>query len=561
LPSNSSADSRVLFYVTVGGAELVELPEDSESLKAVVRSLVLERDREKQRAEEQERRAEENRQRAEQLRVEMLRLQLELERYKKRYYGPRADRLQSTGDLAQLLLDFAGELDRKPIHPDDVPPATEPAGELRRVRRRKGRRNLANFENLPVTTHIHELNADERACPCCGLERREMGADESWQVEYFPGHFERIHHVRKTYACPACESNGDSPRIETAAKPEAAIDKGLAGPGLLAYIVTSKFSDYLPLYRLEDIFARQGFEISRATQSVWCGDVADLVEPLYELMADRVRASHVVATDDTIMPMLSKGKTANARMWVYVGDDENPYNVFDFTLNRGRDGPKYFLGDYQQVLLADAYGGYNGVVAGNGITRAGCWAHARRKLIEAEKAAPAIAREAVELVRALYAVERQAKGLSIAARLQLRQANSAPVLAGLQEKLLGWKEQLLPKHPMAEAVNYALGQWDELNVFCLDGAVPIDNNVSEREMKRVVLNRKNSLFVGNARGGRTAAILATLTSSCRRRDLDPQRYLTQLLMNLPSARMSDLPAWLPDQWKRNQAACPVTPKM
>jgi len=175
----------------------------------------------------------------------------------------------------------------------------------------------------------------------------------SRQIEYLPGHFERIRHLRKKYACPHCETNGDHPRIEAAAKPEAAIEKGLAGPGLLAYIVTSRFSDYLPLYRLEDIFARQGFEISRATQSVWCGDVADAAAPLYELMAERVRAAHVVATDDTIMPMLSKDKTANARMWVYVGDDDSPYNVFDFTLNRGRDGPKYFLKDYRQVPLAD----------------------------------------------------------------------------------------------------------------------------------------------------------------------------------------------------------------
>ena len=368
--------------MTVGGVELFELPEDGESLKAVVRSLLLERDSEQQRAEEQERRAEEQTRlaeeqklRAEQLHVEMLRLRLELERYKKWYYGPRADRLQSGGDVAQLLLDFAGELDRKPVHPDDVPPAAEPAEELRRVRRRKGRRNLAKFENLPVTTHIHELSAQERACPCCGIERKEIGAEESWQVEYLPGHFERLQHVRKKYACPACETNGDSPQIEAASKPETAIEKGLAGPGLLAYIVTSKFSDYLPLYRLEDIFARRGFEISRATQSVWCGDVADLVEPLYQLMAERVRASHVVATDDTIMPMLSKGKTANARMWVYVGDDGNPYNVFDFTLNRGRDGPKYFLKDYREVLLADAYAGYNGVVTNNEIVRAGCWSH------------------------------------------------------------------------------------------------------------------------------------------------------------------------------------------
>ena len=548
--------NRVPFYVTVGGPELVALPEDSESLKAVVRSLLLERDREKQRAEEQQRRAEEQKLRAEQLHIEMLRLQQELERYKRWYYGPRADRLASSGEVAQMLLDFAGEMDRKPVHSDDVPPAAEPADELRRVRRRKGRRNLANFENLPVTTHTHELNAEQRACPCCGVERKEIGADESWQIEYFPGHFERIHHVRKKYACPACENNGANPSIETAAKPETAIDKGLAGPGLLAYIVTSKFSDYLPLYRLEDIFTRQGFEISRATQSVWCGDVADLVEPLYEVMAGRVRASHVVATDDTIMPMLSKGKAAKARMWVYVGDEENPYNVFDFTLNRGRDGPKYFLKDYREVLLAAAYAGYNGVVAGNEITRAGCWAHARRHLIEAEKSAPEIAREAVEQVRLLYAVERQGKDLSVDARLQLRQSGSAPVLAGFREKLLGWKEQLLPKHPMAEAVSYVLGQWEELNVFCSDGAVPIDNNVSEREMKRVVLNRKNSLFVGNTRGGRTAAMLATLTSSCRRHDVDPQLYLTQLLVNLPSLRVRQLSAWLPDQWKRNQTPPP-----
>jgi transposase len=537
-------------------------------LAAMVRTLLAERNREKQRAEEQAQRAEEQAQRAEEqaqraesrqqqveeLQVELLRLQLELERFKRWYYGPRADRLQSLGDLAQLLLNFAEELECKPIQPDEVPSQPEWQEEQRRVKRRKGRRNLANFENLPVTTHVHELNPAERACPCCGRQRKEIGADESWQVEYLPGHFERIHHVRKKYACAGCESKGDNPRMEAAAKPETAIDKGLAGPGLLAYIVTSKFTDYLPLYRLEDIFARQGFEISRATQSVWCGDVADLVTPLYDLMAQQVRASHVVATDDTIMPMLSQGKAANARMWVYVGDDASPYNVFDFTLSRGRDGPKYFLKDYRQVLLADAYGGYNGVVAGNEITRAGCWAHLRRKIIEAEKAAPQIAQQAVKMVSALYAVEKQAKDASVPQRLTLRQVQSAPVLAQLRERFLTWKEQLLPKHPMAEAINYALGQWTELAVFCSDGAVPIDNNVSEREMKRVVLNRKNSLFVGNSRGGRTAAVLASLTSTCRRHDLDPQLYLTQLLINLPTTRISELSAWLPDQWKLAQTA-------
>ena len=279
----------------------------------MLRALILESDEQRLRAQQQTKRAEE-------LYLQNLRLQLELERYKKWYYGPRADRLETSQDLAQALLEFGEQLQNKSIHPEDVPPKGEPEYELRRVKRRPGRRNLANFKNLPVTTQVYELSAEQRQCPGCGVERREIGAEESWQIECIPGRFERLHHVRKKYVCLGCESQGEKPQMEVAAKAEAAIEKGMAGPGLLAYIVTSKFSDYLPLYRLEDIFERQGFEISRATQSIWCGDVADLVEPLYELMAERVRQSHVVATDDTIMPMLSLGKTRSARMWVYVGD-------------------------------------------------------------------------------------------------------------------------------------------------------------------------------------------------------------------------------------------------
>jgi transposase len=533
--------------MTTGDTHLPHLPEDSASLKEMLRALLVERDREKQRAEEQCKRADD-------LHLQNLRLQQELARLKKWYYGPRADRLTSA-ELAQVLLDFGQALQQRPIPPEEVPPASEPAYELRRVKRHKGRRALASFEDLPVTTQVTELSPQERACPSCGGERKEIGFEESWQIEYLPAHFERIRQVRKKYACAKCEASGEAPQIEVAARVEdPAIDKGMAGPGLLAYIVTSKFADYLPLYRLEAIFARQGFEISRATQSVWCGDVADLVEPLYQRMAERVRRAHVVATDDTILPMLSPGKVKQARMWVYVGDPDHPYNVFDFTLDRGRDGPKQFLKDYTEVLVADAYGGYDGVVAGNGITRAGCWSHARRKFVDAEKTAPEIACEATAWMGKLFAIESRARAVSVSERLEIRQKQSVPVLAELRQKLLLWKEQLLPKHPMAEAVNYTLGQWSELTVFCSDGAVPIDNNASEREMKRIVLNRKNSLFVGNPRGGRTAAILASLTSTCRRHEIDPQMYLTQLLVNLPSVKLSELDAWLPDRWKLQQAA-------
>jgi transposase len=228
-----------------------------------------------------------------------------------------------------------------------------------------------------------------------------------------------------------------------------------------------------------------------------------------------------------------------------VGDEANPYHVFDFTLNRGREGPKEFLKDYTQTLLADAYGGYNGVVAGNAITRAGCWSHARRKFVEAEKAAPEIAREAVALLDKLFAVERQAKEVTVAERWALRQEQSVPVLVELRRKLLIWKEQLLPKHPMAEAVNYTLSQWEELTVFTTDGAVPIDNNVSEREMKRVVLNR-NYLFAGSDRGGESAATIYSLIGTAKLNGLDPETYLRDVLSRIadhPINRIAELLPW------------------
>jgi transposase len=393
-----------------------------------------------------------------------------------------------------MLLEFGRELESRPVNSDDLPP-DEPLPEVGTVRRvRRGRRNLAKLENLPVIRKEHDLPEDQKPCPCCGEMRQRIGSETSWQVEFIPGHFERLEHVRFKYACKKCGRSAENPQIMLADKPAQPIDKGMAGPGLLAYVVTSKYADFLPLYRLESIFQRNGLEISRATQSVWCGDVAEIVKPLFDLMASRVLASHVICTDDTVMPMLWPGKTKQARMWVCIGDEHNPYNLFYFTLGRGRDGPATFLKGYKQTLVADAYGGYDGVVVGNDITRAGCMAHARRKFVDAEKTHPQIAVEAVGWIKRLYAIKERAKTLDVPTRLALRQQESTPILSSLKDRLFAWRDQLLPKHPMAEAVNYTLNQWDELNVFTTDGAVPIDNNSSEREMKRLVLNRNYAEF-------------------------------------------------------------------
>jgi hypothetical protein len=192
-------------------AKLNDLPQDRESLEAILRALILERDEQRLQAEQQRLRAEQQRQRADELYLQNLRLQLELERYKKWRYGPRADRLATSANVAQALLEFAEQLESKPIHPEDVPAKAEPEYELRRVKRRPGRRHLASFENLPVTTQVYELSAEQRICPCCGVERQEIGADESWQIEYLPGRFERIQHLRKKYACSTCEKSGGNP--------------------------------------------------------------------------------------------------------------------------------------------------------------------------------------------------------------------------------------------------------------------------------------------------------------------------------------------------------------
>ena len=543
------------------------LPDDPQVLKSMIATLQIQRDEALRRREAQEQCLAERDQRLadlarqhEALTIEKLRLEVELLRLKKWYYGRKADQLTSQQDVAQMLLEFGQQLENRPVDLEDVPADVNLGSvEVKTVRRvKRGRRNLAAFDELPVTRKEHDLPDEQKLCPCCGEARQRIGSETSWQIEYIPGHFERIEHIRHKYACKHCDQNGDGGNIDLADKPTQPIEKGLAGPGLLAFVVTSKFSDYLPLYRLESIFERNGFEIDRATMSIWCRDVAEIAKPLYDLMVQRALQSHVISTDDTVMPMLSpgNGKTKQGRMWIYIGDEGHPYNTFDFTLSRSRDGPVKFLGDYNQTLLADGYGGYDGVVTQSGITRAGCWAHARRKFVDAEKTQPAIAHDAVALIKRLYAVEEQARSLSVEDRLHLRGSQSTPILRELHERLLTWKDQLLPKHPMAEAVNYTLNQWNALNVFAADGAVAIDNNASERQIKRIVLNRKNSLFVGNERGGQTAAILATLTSTCRRHDIDPQHYLTQLLTNLPDTPISQLSQWLPDVWKQNQPALP-----
>jgi transposase len=345
--------------------------------------------------------------------------------------------------------------------------------------------------------------------------------------------------------------------VIAAPKPEMPIAKGLPGPGLLAHLIVSKCIDHLPLHRMERVYQRQGLFLHRSTLCDWMASCANLLRPLYDLMVSVVMQSRSLHTDDTTVKMqeLVTHLLSTARMWVYLGDAAHPYNVFDFTVNRKRDGPQQFLANYQGYLHADAFSGYDGLylpdprTAAARIIEVACNAHARRKFYEARGSDALRSHQALAYYRQLYELERQAKDFSDVHRLQMRQELSLPILEQFHQWLLAQRPEVLPKSPMGEAISYALNNWEALRRYTEAGFLAIDNNVAEREMKRIAIGRKNWLTVGSPRGGQTAAVLFSFTSTCQRLGVEPWRYLRDVLMRLPTTPTSQLGELLPDHWQ------------
>jgi len=473
----------------------------------------------------------------------------------RRQYGPRSEQF----DPRQQSLFEAETL-------AETPAAAPPAPETRvtsHVRRGGGRQELP--PDLPREQVDHDLTEEQKACPGCGGPRQRIGCETSEQLEFVPASLKVLVHVRHKYACKSCQEH-----VAIADAPARPIEKGLPGPGLLAGVAVSKYSDHLPLYRLEDIFSRHGVELSRSTLSRWAARTADLLEPLYQRMVDRVRQSAVIHTDDTPVSVLDRTlpKTRTGRFWVYIGDDEHPYSVYDYTTSRRRDGPAEFLKDFGGYLQADAFSGYDGIYASGSVQQVLCWAHARRKFFEAKEAHPTDACAAMAFIARLYEVERAAKALApedlrtnvlareewFAQRLALRQATSRPLLAEFQTWLEGVQQRVLPKSPLGQALGYVLPRWEGLARYCEDGRLAIDNNLSERTLRACAIGRKNWMFLGSDRGGRTAAILFSVMASCKANQVEPFAYIRDMLSRLcveePTGD-SRLDALLPDAWLRN----------
>lgn len=477
----------------------------------------------------------------------------------RRYYGPRCEKF----DPRQLLL-FGLKVDELPLDKRSIEDESGERLVTRRVKNRHkhGRGQLP--EHLERIEIEHDLAEEEKACPACGQPRERIGAEVSEQLEYFPASFKVLKHIRHKYGCPCCEGDGYNPNIATATKPSQPIDKGLPGPSLLAHVITSKLGDHLPLYRLERIFGRHKVSIARSTMCAWMRAAGEMVRPLVDLMTERVKASRVIHTDDTPVPIQSPGakQCRKGRIWCYLGDEANPYVVYDYTPNRSRAGPAEWLGGYRGYLQADAFSGYDGIYSGGRVTEVACWAHARRKFYDAQDSDARRSVEMLALVGRLYAIEREAKqkALDEDAILKLRREQSVPILDEIQTWLDTEGEIVLPRGPMAQAITYARNQWDALVVYATRGFLAIDNNASERALKRVAIGRKNWLFAGNDDAAASHARLWSLIASCERHGVDPQRYLTSVLAKLPLLRKGDpedLEQFLPDVWAKDDAADPI----
>ena len=464
-----------------------------------------------------------------------LALQDRLDQLLRRLYGPTSEKLApaGSGDTA-VSLDAPAE------------PASEPT--TTRTTRGHGRKRLPR--ELPRRRVIHDLTDAEKACPCCHTVRTRIGEEVAERLDYTPASLFVVEHVRPKYACPACRAH-----VVVAPPHPEPLPKAVAAPGLLAHVATAKFADHLPLYRLERILARHGVELSRATMCDWLAGCAAALKPIYDEMCARVRSSKVVHTDDTPVRVRAgaSDRPRTGRIWVYVGDAANPYVVYDATASRSRDGPHAFLKGFKGFVQADAFGGYDGLYA-TGATEVACWAHARRKFVDARDSDATLSREALALIGRLYGVERRAKDLTRDDRRAVRQHESAPVLRALDAWVRATRARVLPKSPLGQALTYATNQWAALNVYATDGDLAIDNNAAERALRGIAVGRKNWLFWGSMAGGQTAAVLTSMVATCARHGIDPWSYLADVLARIPSHPADRIAELLPDAWARAQHA-------
>ena len=480
-------------------------------------------------------------------------LQLLLAKLHRMQFGRKSEKLQRQIEQLELRLEelesHRSEKECNAAEPVPAIASSTPAAE------KPTRRALP--DHLPRQTRRHEPK--ETVCPQCQGELRKLGEDVSEMLECVPASFVVIRHVRTKLSCTKCDC------VVQAEAPSRPIERGLAGPGLLAHVLVSKYCDHQPLYRQSEIYARQGVELERSTMADWVGASSRLLEPLVEALRRYVTAAGKLHADDTPVPVLApgQGKTKTGRLWTYVRDDRPagdtgaPAVWFAYSPDRKGEHPTQHLAKFRGTLQADAYAGFNQLYEDGRIQQAACWAHVRRHFYDLEQAHRSpVAREALERIGALYGIEEQVRGRPPDERRAVRQAQAKPLLDSLRQWFEATVSKLSRKSETTVAIRYALSRWNALTRYIEDGHVEIDNNAAERSLRGVALGRKNYLFAGSDAGGERAATIYSLIGSAKLNGLDPEAYLRQVLTRVADHPINRIDELLP--WNLNPTSAEVS---
>lgn len=482
-------------------------------------------------------------------------MKVELAYLRRMKYGRSSEKLEH----AQLEL-VGGQVSAQPTAAPAVNAETgeqeksnvtsiESGRKKRQSKTRPGLRELP--DHLPRHTVLH---APQSGCTCeaCGGGLREIGQDVSEVLDYEPGSFHVVRHVRPKLACAGCST------ITQATAPSRPIERGMAGAGLLAHVLVSKYADHTPLYRQCQIYAREGVELERSTLTDWVGQAARLLTPVADAIGRHVLRAEKIHGDDTPIRVLGGrgSKARTGRLWVYVRDDRPsadttaPATWFQYSADRKGEHPARHLKDFCGILQADAFAGYHQLYEDGRVIEAACWSHARRKMWDIHerqhKLAGTLAHQALQRMGEIFKVEAQIRGRPPDERARVRQLQTRPLLDELKVWLDGALAQISAKSPMALAIGYALSNWSALVRFVDDGRVEAHNNAAERALRGVAIGRKNYLHLGSDVGGQSAAVVYTLIGTARLNGINPQLYLRHVLERIadhPINRIDELLPW------------------
>ena len=493
-------------------------------------------------------------------------LKLQIAKLKREQFGTSAERTRRLLDQLELQLEeLEADASEDALAAEA---AAEKAATVRSFERKAPARK-------PFPDHLPRERVvvpSPCSCPACGSERlSRLGEDITETLEVIPRQWKVIQTVREKFSCRDCETISQPPA------PFHVVPRGWAGPSFLAMLLFEKYGQHQPLNRQTERFAREGVPLSVSTLADQVGAAAFALMPLYKLIEAQVLAATRIHGDDTTVPVMAKGKTDTARLWVYVRDDrpfagpEPPAALFYFSRDRRGEHPRRHLATWQGILQADAYGGYGDLYLPDRqpgpVLEAGCFAHARRKFFELADVEGAarrksrgervsavypIALEAVQRLDALFEIERAINGSMPAERLAVRKEHSAPLMADLHAWLEAQLAKLSRNHDLAKACQYMLRRWPAFTRFLEDGRVCLSNNAAERALRCVPLGRKAWLFCGSDRGGDRAAVLYTLIQTARLNDVDPQAWLADVLARIADHPASRLDQLLPWNWRTPQ---------